>query len=277
MSHRRSLLAVLFVLALMPCTLSAQIHPAGSPSVDGRVYVKVYVTLPNASIRYNPMEDVPVVIYRARGDSLVIRTDGAGETTFLLAPGSYRVVTGRPVISDGVQYEWDMPVDVYAGMAAVDLNQRNATVARGDDPQLADRGARGLVPRSASPVPPTQPVLVYSEKSGTTAFLLSFLITGAGQMYAGETGKGVSLLLLDLGGTALLINGAAGCGGYGSDCDNTQIAAGAAVALGVWIYSMADAPGAVARFNRQHARALPVVGVGPRGNAKVGVRLAFGK
>jgi TM2 domain-containing membrane protein YozV len=245
--------------------------------VDGRVYVKVYITLPNASIRYNPMEDVPVVIYRAKGDSLVIRTDGAGETTFLLAPGSYRVITGRPVISDGVQYEWNMPIDVYVGMAAVDLNQRNATIAQGDGGQLGNRGARGPLAGNSSPVPPTQPVLVYSEKSGTTAFLLSFLITGAGQIYAGETGKGVSLLLLDLGGTALLINGAAGCGGYGSDCDNAQIAAGAVVALGTWIYSMADAPGAVDRFNRQHARALPVVGVGPRGGAKVGVRLTLGR
>lgn len=277
MSPRRSLLAVLITLALVPCTLSAQIHPAGSPSVDGRVYVKVYVTLPNASIRYNPMEDVPVVIYRARGDSLVIRTDGAGETTFLLEPGSYRVVTGRPVVSNGVQYEWDMPIDVYAGMAAVDLNQRNATVAGGGERQLAGQGMRGPVPQSASPVQATQPVLVYSEKSGTTAFLLSFLITGAGQMYAGETGKGVSLLLLDIGGTALLINGVAGCGGYSSECDNGPIAVGAALVLGTWIYSMADAPGAAGRYNQKHARALPVVGVGPRGGAKVGVRLELGR
>lgn len=277
MAQLGKLLAVLAALAILPGVAFAQIHPAGSPSVDGRVYVKVYVTLPNATIRYNPMEGVPVMVYRARGDSLVIRTDGAGETTFLLEPGSYRVVTGRPVISDGVQYEWDMPIDVYVGMAAVDLDQRNATGARGDDPQLADRGTRGPVPRSASPVPPTQPVLVYTEKSGSTAFLLSFLITGAGQMYAGETGKGVSLLLLDIGGTALLINGAASCAGYGSHCEDGQIAAGAALALGAWIYSMVDAPGAAGRYNREHVRALPVVGVAPRGGANVGVRLTLEK
>jgi TM2 domain-containing membrane protein YozV len=223
------------------------------------------------------MVDVPVVIYRAKGDSLVIRTDGAGETTFLLEPGSYRVVTGQAVISDGVQYEWNMPIDVYVGMAAVDLNQRNATIAQRDNGHADDQRASARVAGNASPMPPTQPVLVYSEKSGTTGFLLSFLITGAGQMYAGETGKGVSLLILNLGGTALLVNGAAGCAGYGSECDNAQIAAGAVVALGTWIYSMVDAPGAVGRFNRTHARALPVVGVGPRGEARVGVRLALGK
>jgi TM2 domain-containing membrane protein YozV len=277
MAQLGQLLAVLTALAILPGVSAAQIHPAGSQSVDGRVYVKVYVTLPNASIRYNPMEGVPVVIYRARGDSLAIRTDGAGETTFLLEPGSYRVVTGRPVISDGVQYEWDTPIDVYAGMAAVDLNQRNATVAGGDRPQLAERSLRGPMQQSVSPVQAAQPVLVYSEKSGTTAFLLSFLITGAGQIYAGETGKGVSLLLLDIGGTALLINGAASCAGYGSHCEDGQIAAGAALALGTWIYSMADAPGAAGRYNQKHARALPVVGVGPRGDAKVGVRLALGR
>ena len=277
MAQLGKLLAALTAVAILPGAISAQIHPAGSPSVDGRVYVKVYVTLPNASIRYNPMEGVPVVIYRARGDSLVIRTDGAGETTFLLEPGSYRVVTGRPVMLNGVQYEWDMPIDVYAGMAAVDLNQRNATVVGGDRPQLAGRSLGGPVPQSASPVQATQPVLVYSEKSGTTAFLLSFLITGAGQMYAGETGKGVSLLLLDIGGTALLINGVAGCGGYGSDCDNGPMVVGAALVLGTWIYSMADAPGAAGRYNQKHARALPVVGVGPRGDGKFGVRLELGR
>ena len=102
MSQLGKLLAVLAALAILPGSSSAQIHPAGSRSVDGRVYVKVYVTLPNASIRYNPMQDVAVVIYRSRGDSLVIRTDGAGETTFLLESGSYRVVTGEAVTANGV-------------------------------------------------------------------------------------------------------------------------------------------------------------------------------
>ena len=278
MPHRRSLLAVLTAFAFLPCALIAQIHPAGSPSLDGRVYVKVYVTLPNASIRYNPMEGVPVVIYRSRGDSLVIRTDGAGETTFLLEPGSYRVVTGRPVVSNGALYEWDMPIDVYVGMAAVDLNQRNATFVGGDTrQQLADHGLQGPVPQSSSPIPATQPVLVYPQKSGATAFLLSFLITGAGQIYAGETGKGVSLLLMDVAGAALLINWVAECGGYGSGCNDAQAGVGAALVLGTWIYSMADAPGAAGRYNRKHAGVQPMFGVGPRGGAQVGLRLEFGK
>jgi hypothetical protein len=279
MSHCRSLLAVLVAVTLIPCTLFAQIHPAGSPSVDGRVYVKVYVTLPNASIRYNPMEDVPVVIYRAKGDSLVIRTDGAGETTFLLAPGSYRVATGRPVISDGVQYEWNMPIDVYVGMAAVDLNQRNATVSGGAiaGEQVA-RNAASNAPPTTTATPATQTLLVYPPKSGTTAFLLSFLITGGGQVYAGETGKGVALFLLNVGGAALAINGLAQCDGYYSNgCNDSQVAIGAALIVVPWIYSMADAPGAAGRYNRKHARALPVVGIGPRGGAKFGVQLALGR
>jgi hypothetical protein len=279
MSHCRSLLSTLVALTLTPCTLFAQIHPAGSPSVDGRVYVKVYVTLPNASVRYNPMEDVPVMIFRAKGDSLVIHTDGAGETTFLLAPGSYRVVTGRPVISDGVQYEWNMPIDVYAGMPAVDLNQRNAIVSggAGAGEQVAQNRETD-VPRTSTAASATQTLLVYPPKSGATAFILSFLITGGGQVYAGETGKGVALFLMNVGGAALAINGLAQCDGYYSNgCNDSQVAIGAALLVVPWIYSMADAPGAAGRYNRKHAGVQPLVGLGPRGSAKLGLRLALGR
>ena len=278
MSRLRSLLAVVASLALLPCTLPAQIHPAGSPSLDGRVYVKVYVTLPNASVRYNPMRDVSVVIYRSREDSLVIRTDGAGETTFLLAPGSYRVVTGRTVISSGVEYQWDLPIDVYAGMSAVDLNQRNATVVGGGaQRELAAQQRDDAAPRAAIPVPTTQTLLVYPPKSGTTAFLLSFLITGGGQVYAGETAGGVALFLTSVGGAALLINGVSECGGYDSDCNSAQAGVGAALVLATWIISMAEAPSAVRRYNEKHARAQPVLGVGPRGGARLGMRLQLGR
>ncbi len=247
--------------------------------MDGRVYVKVYVTLPNASVRYNPMEDVPIVIYRSRNDSLVIRTDGAGETTFLLAPGSYRVVTGRPVISGGVAYQWDMPIDVYAGMPAVDLNQRNAIVSGGvvAGEQVA-RNPGSTTARTAAATPATQTLLIYPPKSGTTAFLLSFLITGGGQVYAGETGKGVALFLMNVGGAALAINGLAQCDGYYSDgCNDSQVAIGAALLVVPWIYSMVDAPGAAGRYNRKHAAVQPVVGLDTRGGARLGLSLALGR
>jgi hypothetical protein len=279
MPQLRWLLAVLVAVVLLPCALPAQIHPAGSQSVDGRAYVKVYVTLPNAGIRYNPMEDVPVAIYRSRSDSLVIRTDGAGETTFLLAPGSYRVVTGRPVISGGVEYQWDIPIDVYAGMSPVDLNQRNAIVSGGSaaGEQLA-RNPESNTPRTAEAEPATQTLLVYPPKSGAAAFILSFLITGGGQVYAGETGKGVALFLLNVGGAALAINGLAQCDGYYSNgCNDGQVAIGAALLVIPWIYSMADAPGAAGRYNRKHASVQPVVGLGLRGGTRVGMRLALGR
>jgi TM2 domain. len=278
MSQLGKLLAVLAALAILPGSSSAQIHPAGSRSVDGRVYVKVYVTLPNASIRYNPMQDVAVVIYRSRGDSLVIRTDGAGETTFLLESGSYRVVTGEAVTANGVHYQWDMPIDVYPGMAAVDLNPRNAIVAgQGASRQLAEQSPPRQVPPSASSAPVNQTLLVYPPKSGATAFVLSFLITGGGQVYAGETGSGVALFLVDLGGAALMINGLQECGGYYSGCNDGKIGVGAALVLGSWIYSMVDAPAAAGRYNRKHAFAQPVLGLGPRGSAQVGMRLQLGK
>jgi len=275
----RSSFAVLAAIALLPGALLAQIHPAGSRSVDGRVYVKVYVTLPNASIRYNPMQDVPVVIYRSRGDSLVIRTDGAGETTFLLESGSYRVVTGEAVTANGVQYQWDMPIDVYPGMAAVDLNPRNAIVAgQGASQHVAEQSAPTPVPQSATSALVNQTLLVYPPKSGTTAFLLSFLITGGGQVYAGETGKGVALFLMNVGGAALAINGLAQCDGYYTNgCNDSQVAIGAALLVVPWIYSMADAPGAAGRYNRKHARVQPVAGLGPRGGAHLGMRLALGR
>jgi hypothetical protein len=278
MSRLCSLVAAVALGVLFPPALAAQIHPAGSQSVDGRVYVKVYVTLPNASIRYNPMQDVPVVIYRSRGDSLVIRTDGAGETTFLLESGSYRVVTGEAVTANGVQYQWDMPIDVYPGMAAVDLNPRNAIVAgQGAGEKVAEQPSAGPVSQRPSPTPATQTLLVYPPKSGGTAFILSFLITGGGQVYAGETGSGVALFLVNLGGAALMINGLQECGGYYRGCNDGKIGVGAALVLGSWIYSMVDAPAAAGRYNRKHAFAQPVLGLGPRGSAQVGMRIQLGR
>jgi hypothetical protein len=95
---------------------------------------------------------------------------------------------------------------------------------------------------------------------------------------AGETGKGVALFLMNVGGAALAINGLAQCDGYYCDgCNDGQMAVGAAFVVVTWIYSMADAPGAAGRYNRKHARVEPVVGLGPRGGTQVGMRLALGR
>ena len=81
-------------------------------------------------------------------------------------------------------------------------------------------------------------------KNPTSAWLWSFFITGAGQIYNGQVGKGVGMLL-----GSLVLNGA----GYGFAIDGYDAAflcwAGV---LGLWIWSQVDAPATARRLNAKN-------------------------
>lgn len=91
---------------------------------------------------------------------------------------------------------------------------------------------------------------IIDERDPTTGAMLSFLLTGGGQMYAGRVGKGIQLLLGSLIATGLGV----------SSAQNTDTAAplyGTLVVVStLHIYSIVTAPSDVREYNqRQRERA----------------------
>jgi len=107
------------------------------------------------------------------------------------------------------------------------------------------------------------------------ATLLSVVIPGGGQMYAGETGRGAMLLGVGMGGivlgTALSMEGTSGM----------PLLAGSLVYLGSWVYGIMDASDSADRMNARRGLTIgdvqiqPSVGMGAEGGARVGLELRF--
>jgi TM2 domain-containing membrane protein YozV len=108
--------------------------------------------------------------------------------------------------------------------------------------------------------------------------VLSFLITGLGQIYAGEAGKGVALLLGGTTATVVAVSSLYCSSAYGCDDDGDATAALFGIAaLGFWIYSIADADDAVERWNTRNglvARSTPILASRDR-RTLLGVSLSF--
>jgi hypothetical protein len=137
------------------------------------------------------------------------------------------------------------------------------------------RGVSGLRDPASAAIPDSVP---FVPRSAATAFVLSFLIAGGGQIYAGETKKGVLLMLAELGGAGLIIHDLTTCDELLTvGCNETKQVAGAVLVLGSWIFSMIDAPGAARRYNEKYARVQPLVSIEPGRSARLGVTLALGR
>lgn len=292
--------AVAAVLCATPALVRAQVRSDAGAAVDGRIAVKVYVTLADESQPYYPVARHRLTFFRGLADSTAVRTDDAGVVTVLLPLGDYRIVS-EPVDWHGARYHWNVPATVRSGMAVVDLTARNATVTPRDVAVSASAG----VPASATPPVPavvaTSPVTTpttvaspgaqaiapqYLYKDPTTATLFSLLIAGGGQYYAGEPGRGTFFLLADLIGVALVLDGAnryATCDGYYSSCDDGsgEAGAGLGIALGASLVSLIDAHNAAHRHNRRVGlepaprRVGVLVAPGPHRGARVGLTLAL--
>lgn len=120
--------------------------------------------------------------------------------------------------------------------------------------------------------------LAFEPRSASTAFVLSLLIAGGGQLYAGETKKGVALMATELVGAGLVVHELVACdelltGG----CNHLKMGLGAVLAVGSWVISLVDAPGAARRYNEKHTRTQPIVGIEPGREARLGVRVALGR
>lgn len=142
---------------------------------------------------------------------------------------------------------------------------------------LPDSSARALTPRGPALLF-TLDSLAAESRSASTAFVLSFLIAGGGQLYTGEKKKGVLLMLTELAGAGLVVHELATCNELlTGSCNDAKMGLGAVLALGSWIVSMADAPGAARRYNEKHARAQPIVDIEPGRAARFGARVALGR
>jgi hypothetical protein len=127
-------------------------------------------------------------------------------------------------------------------------------------------------------------------KDPGTAMIVSVLIPGGGQLYTGETGRGLTIMGVGLGG--LVLGVAATTSSVGISCDDDfdceddtnylPMAAGYLAYFGSWIYGIIDADDSAGRMNTKRglARAVPgnvspVVAPAARGGAEVGVTVRF--
>jgi hypothetical protein len=274
-------------------SLNAQVE-VGSLLQNGKVVVKIYATLDLAGMPYGrPIEHFALLLVSPSGERSTITTDATGTSALQLAPGAYRLASAKPLEQNGHFYVWDVALNVRPGMHALDLNQGNAAEVDANNARLA-LAPGGVAADALGPISsvqrerndaPAAPPPAYLYKNPGEAALFSFLIPGVGQMYNGQVGKGVAVLLVSAGATALIIH--AGVSSttceFGNTCgdDAAPLAIGGGVFLATWIYSMVDAYGTAKRHNKQmgfRVGAIPVtphVGMARDGRANVGLSLAI--
>lgn len=121
-------------------------------------------------------------------------------------------------------------------------------------------------------------------KDPGVATLISVLITGGGQMYAGETGRGAAMLGIGLGSLVLgasLSSPSCSTAEFGTDCsiNTTPLTIGILAYVGTWIYGIADASQSVHRQNRKmlsaSARIRPSLVTSPQGLTHLGLSIDF--
>lgn len=122
-----------------------------------------------------------------------------------------------------------------------------------------------------------------SPKDPGTATILSVVIIGAGQMYAGDISRG----LLMLGGAygsiiaGAILSSGAGCDLNDLTCDDgnhTPLYLGALAAVGIWVWGIVDAAPTTRRMNTARglaSRGTLLVGTDRDNGVQVGLRYGF--
>jgi hypothetical protein len=137
---------------------------------------------------------------------------------------------------------------------------------------LSSPGAmRSHAPKSATVVASLVPVpiaLVPGEKSPVLAWVLSFVLPGAGQGYNGQWGKAAAFFGGVVAGSTLVVVGAVSCvvnAAGGEDCGGYDAVwnIGLVLMLGSWVWSQIDAPVSAIGINRR-LRERAVLDLGPR-------------
>jgi hypothetical protein len=279
---RRAIAVALMVSAALPAWLSAQLRADPGTVINGRVAVRVYVTLADDETSYAPIGGVRLRFFRTTADTVVVvRTDDAGTATALLLPGEYRLMSTSPVDWKGARYSWNQLVAVRAGIPTIELTAAGA--------ERVAIVATAAAPGSPTPVNPG--VVAYNgdarvrvTKDPAMATMLSFFLPGSGQMYGGERVKGGALLALAAVGGA--VAGHALSCASATDCEmsNGGRALGAAGMLaffGSWVYGIVDAGDSARRFNDRAAvvasAARPIIEPDGRGRIRLGASLRLGR
>jgi len=270
---RIAILASLLVAAGLPCRARAQLRADPGIVINGRVAVRVYVTLSDDETAYAPIAGVSLRFFRTTADTTVsVRTDDAGTATALLSPGEYRLMSTTPVDWKGGRYSWSRLVQVRAGIPTIELNAVSAErVASPPDVIALDSTSRRLASRDADTDVSLRP------RDPGLATMISFFAPGGGHIYAGERGKGAGLLALFVAGAAVTVDQLS-CASS-SRCESTTSgmalgAAGMLAAVGSWIYAVYDADDAARRANLAHG--MVSSGVAPLITPGVGAGLRVG-
>jgi TM2 domain-containing membrane protein YozV len=244
--------AALMLLGVHVHVVAAQSSYLVGQELNGKINVQITGTVNDGTGDYHPLSNHRLTLYRGATDSLQFSMDEVGIIQFSIAPGTYRIASTAPDVWHGRSYRWNIPLEVRRGMGVIALTADNASVTV----------ASATTFSRAETVAAAQPVAVaYNRKDGSVGVLWSFLITGAGQMYAGKTGKGVGLLTLGLVSSVAGVAGLSASynnslyGEHDSAADAVAIG-GITVALGTWIYSMASAPGDVRDYNTKRSQGL---------------------
>jgi hypothetical protein len=123
-----ALATVLLTASPLAAPLRAQLRADPGRVIDGRVAVRVYVTLADDQTPYHPLANYTLRFRTMEGDSIVVRTDGSGTLTVGLQPGEYRLVSARPYRWHARRFSWNLPLIVRPDLGPVELNARNARV-----------------------------------------------------------------------------------------------------------------------------------------------------
>jgi hypothetical protein len=259
---------------------------------NGKVIVKIYATLEQAGMPYGrPVDHFALLLVSPSGERSTITTDETGTSALQLAPGAYRLASTKPLEQNGHFYVWDVALDVRPGMHALDLTQRNAGEVDANNARLAlapSGVANASVSSTAGRLDQNDaaagaPPPAYLYKSPGTSAILSFLVPGVGQMYNGQVGKGVGLLLLSSGALVVGVAASAQSCNYYSGCsrNTAPLAIGLGVSALTWIYSIFDAYGTAKHRNEQmgfRVGSMPVtphLGVAQDGATTLGLSLAI--
>jgi hypothetical protein len=278
----RAVAAALFMVALFPAWIGAQLRADPGTVINGRVAVRVNVTLSDDETLYAPIGGVHLRFFRTTSDTVVaLRTDDAGTGTALLLPGEYRLMSTSPVDWKGNRYSWNQLVAVRAGTPTIELTAASAERAV----IVAAVGPPGsVVPTASVNSGDNGSTRTYVARDPSMATMLSFFLPGLGQMYAGERVKGGALLVLGAAGGA--VAGHALSCGSATDCEmsNGGRALGAAGMLaffGSWIYGIVDSGDAARRTNDRRgtvaSMARPIIERDGHGRLRVGASFRLGR
>jgi hypothetical protein len=127
-----------------------------------------------------------------------------------------------------------------------------ARVVRGrrSTPTITSPPAARPAPAGTSP----QVMVPYRRKEPGVAWVLSFLVAGAGQGYNEQWGKAAAFFASGVVATTMYVSNRDDCKLYNTNCGIRDMGIG--LALAIWVASQIDAPVSAVALNRRHRVAI---------------------